>query len=213
MSSQPQPQRVLLTDAPPEAFAPMTLSMLAKLGYAIVNEAEYAERDEPGRADLRIVDERSLAEVPEGVGPAIPIVVLTGRRGVTGVDPRIVGAVRRPAGMHELYRLVQAALEDTPRTAPRVPTHLVACCQEGEREWRTAVLTLSESGCLMRSAEPLVLGSCFRLSFELPRSGRIELNAEIAYQLVPDVGVIFNSTSPADRQAIACFVNEALAAV
>ena len=30
---------------------------------------------------------------------------------------------------------------------------------------------------------------------------------------VPDVGVIFNSTSPADRQAIASFVNEALAVV
>ncbi len=65
----------------------------------------------------------------------------------------------------------------------------------------------------MRSAEPVVLGSCFRLSFELPRSGRIGLDAEIAYQLVPDVGVIFNSTSPADRQAIAAFVNEALAAI
>ncbi len=213
MSSQPHPHRILLTHAPPEAFAPLTLSMLAKLGYAIVNETEFAERGELGRAELRIVDERSLAEVPEGAGTAIPIVVLTGRHGVTGVDPRIVGAVRRPAGMHELYRLVQAALEDTPRTAPRVPTHLVARCQKSGRAWRASVLTLSESGCLMRSAEPVVLGSCFRLSFDLPRSGRIGLDAEIAYQLVPDVGVIFNSTSPADRQAIACFVNEALAAV
>ena len=133
MSSQPHPHRILLNHAPPEAFAPLTLSMLAKLGYAIVNETEFAERGELGRAELRIVDERSLAEVPEGAGTAIPIVVLTGRHGVTGVDPRIVGAVRRPAGMHELYRLVQAALEDTPRTAPRVPTHLVARCQESGR--------------------------------------------------------------------------------
>ncbi len=213
MSLEPPQQRILLTHAPPEAFAPLTLSMLAKLGYAIMSETEFAERGHLERPELRIVDERGLAEVPEGSGSALPIVVLTGRHGVTGVDPRIVGAVRRPAGMHELYRLVQAALEDTPRTAPRVATHLVASCQQGTREWRGAVLTLSESGCLMRIAEPLVLGACFRLSFELPRSGRIGLDAEIAYQLVPDVGVIFNSTSPADRQAIAAFVNEALASV
>lgn len=213
MSVEQQSHRVLLTHAPPEAFAPLTLSMLAKLGYAIMSETEFADRGGLERPELRIVDERSLAEVPEGSGSTLPIVVLTGRHGVTGVDPRIVGAVRRPAGMHELYRLVQAALEDTPRTAPRVATHFVARCQQGPREWRGAVLTLSESGCLMRSPEPLVLGACFRLSFELPRSGRIGLDAEIAYQLVPDVGVIFNSTSPSDRQAITAFVNEALASV
>jgi len=213
MSSEPVSHRILLNHAPPEAFAPLTLSMLAKLGYSILSETEFAQRSELERAELHIVDERSLAEMPDGAGPTLPIVVLTGRHGVAGVDPRIVGAVRRPAGMHELYRLVQAALEDTPRSAPRVATHLVARCQHAGREWRAAVLTLSESGCLMRSAEPVVLGACFRMSFELPRTGRIGLDAEIAYQLVPDVGVIFNSTSPADRQAIASFLNEALASV
>ena len=97
MSSEPQPHRVLLNHAPAEAFAPLTLSMLAKLGYAIVSETEFAERCDLERPALRIVDERSLAEVPEGAGSTLPIVVLTGRHGVTGVDPRIVGAVRRPA--------------------------------------------------------------------------------------------------------------------
>ena len=43
-----------------------------------------------------------------------------------------------------------------------------------------------------------------------PRSGPLEVDAEIAYQLVPDVGVIFNGTPPSVRGAIAAYVTEAL---
>jgi hypothetical protein len=162
------------------------------------------------RPDLRIVDERSLAEVPEESGGAVPIVVLSGRHGVTGADPRIVGAVRRPAGLHELYRLVQQVLEDTPRTSPRVPTHLVAHCAYRGREWQGAILSLSENGCLMRSAEPVNLGAALELSFTLPRHGRVDLGGEVAYQLVPDLGVVFTGTKRAHREAIAAFVGEAI---
>ena len=131
--------------------------------------------------------------------------VLCGRHGVTGADPRIVGAIRRPAGLHEIYRLVQQVLEDTPRSTPRVPTHLPARCQRDGREWRGAVLSLSENGCLLRSPEPLLLGSRIALGFELPRSGKLEVDAEIAYQLVPDMGVVFNATSPSVREAIGAY--------
>ena len=138
--------------------------------------------------------------------------VLCGRHGVTGADPRIVGAIRRPAGLHEIYRLVQQVLEDTPRSTPRVPTHLPARCRRDGREWRGAVLSLSENGCLLRSPEPLLLGSRIALGFELPRSGTLEVDAEIAYQLVPDLGVVFNATSPSVREAIGGYVTSALAA-
>jgi hypothetical protein len=130
---------------------------------------------------------------------------------VTGADPRIVGAVRRPAGLHEIYRLVQQILEDTPRSTPRVPTHLAARCQRDGREWRSVVLSLSENGCLLRSPETLLLGARFRLGFDLPRSGAVEVDAEIAYQLVPDLGVVFNATSPGVREAIGGYVSAALA--
>ena len=216
MSLQPLPQRVLVTHAPPDAFAPMTRVILAKLGYAILDEDEFEHtakslaRDRP---DLRIVDERQLAEVPDELD--VPILVLCGRHGVTGADSRIVGAVRRPAGLHEIYRLIQLVLEDMPRASPRVPTHLPARCvspERPDREWRAAVLSLSENGCLLRSPVPLLLGSRLEVHFELPRVGVLDLDAEIAYQLIPDVGLIFNGTLPDQRSALSSYVAQALAA-
>ncbi len=208
------PHRVLVMHAAPEAFAPRTRLLFQKLGYAIVDPDELSALMASGdceRPDLRIVDERSLGEVPEDSGPQVPIVVLSGRHGVTGADSRIVGAVRRPAGLHELYRLVQQVLEDTPRASPRIPTHLPARCRVGEREWASSVLSLSENGCLMRSPETPTLGTRLEMSFALPRAGMLRIDAEIAYQLVPDLGIVFNGTSPAVRDAIKTYVQEALA--
>jgi hypothetical protein len=216
MEENKLPQRLLVTHAAPEAYAPMARAILAKLGYQIVDPDEFpAVAAELGleRPHLRLVDERSLADLEDEEDPPVPIVVLCGRHGVTGADPRIVGAIRRPAGLHEIYRLVQQVLEDTPRSTPRVPTHLAARCRRDGREWRGAVLSLSENGCLLRSPEPLLLGSRIALGFELPRSGSIEVDAEIAYQLVPDLGVVFNATSPGVREAIGGYVTSALAAL
>jgi hypothetical protein len=44
----------------------------------------------------------------------------------------------------------------------------------------------------------------------LPRSGALEFDAETAYQLVPDMGLIFHATSPAVRTAISDYVQTAL---
>jgi len=214
MTTPGMPHRVLVMHAAPEAFAPRTRLLFQKLGYSIVDPDELSALVASGdceRPDLRIVDERSLGEVPEDSGPQVPIVVLSGRYGVTGADPRIVGAVRRPAGLHELYRLVQQVLEDTPRASPRIPTHLPARCRVGDREWASSVLSLSENGCLMRSPETPTLGTRLEMSFALPRSGVLRIDAEIAYQLVPDLGIVFNGTSPAVRDAIKSFVQDALA--
>ncbi len=213
MSQRLLPNRLMVLHAAPEAIAPVSRVILAKLGYVIVTAEEFESlgseivRRGP---ELRIVDERNLADIPEDKGAQVPVVVLTGRHGVTGVDPRIVGAVRRPAGMHELYRLIQQVLEETPRTTPRVPTHIVARCQRRGVEWKVAILSLSENGCLLRSPEPLLLGTRIELCFGLPHTGALDLVAETAYQLVPDTGVIFHATSPDDRAAIGLFVKEAL---
>jgi len=214
MTTPAMPRRVLVMHAAPEAFAPRTRLLFQKLGYSIVDPDELTallESDACRRPDLRIVDERSLGEVPEDSGPQVPIVVLSGRHGVTGADPRIVGAVRRPAGLHELYRLVQQVLEDTPRSSPRIPTHLPARCRVGDREWASSVLSLSENGCLIRSPETPTLGTRLEMSFSLPRAGVLRIDSEIAYQLVPDLGIVFNGTSPAVRDAIKTYVQDALA--
>ena len=205
--------RVLVTHAAPEALAAITRVILGKLGYAILTPEEFeplAQSIDRIRPDLRIVDERSLAEVPDEDGSSVPIIVLTGRHGTAGVDSRIVGAVKRPAGLHELYRLLQQVLEDKPRTSPRVPVHLKARCERGGREWRSSVLSISSNGCLVRSPEPLLLGSTVEISFELPRSGPLCLTAEVAYQLVPDSGLIFHATAPSDREALSSFVVDML---
>jgi hypothetical protein len=204
--------QILASHAPPEAYAPMTRAILAKLGYAILlpDEIDALEAEKgPVRPVLRIVDERQLAEVPDET-PAVPIVVVTGRHGATGADPRIIGAIRRPAGMHELFRLIQQVTESTPRVSPRILTHIPARCSQNGREWATTVLSLSENGCLVRSPEPLLLGSRLKLEFDLPRSGTIQVDAESAYQLLPDVGLIFHATRSSDRQAIAGFLKDTL---
>lgn len=209
-----RPHHIIVSHAAPDAYAPMTRPILAKLGYAILLPEEHESlrgvRDlEP--PILRIVDERQLAEIVDE-GATLPLIVLTGRHGVAGVDSRIIGAVRRPAGMHELYRLIQQVTEETPRSTPRVPTHLHARCRRDGREWGCTVLSLSENGCLVRTPEPLLLGARLELSFSLPRTGAIAIEAESAYQLVPDVGLIFHAIPARQREAIAGFVTATLAA-
>jgi hypothetical protein len=204
-------KHVLISHAGPEAYAPMTRVILAKLGYLILlpEEIESISDLAGARPLLRLLDERQYAEIPDD-GDGIPIVLLTGRHGATGADARIAGAVKRPVGMHELYRLIQQLTEDTPRSTPRVPTHLAARCKGDGKEWAATVLSLSENGCLVRSPEPLALGRRLELSFELPRAGRLSFEAETAYQLLPDTGMIFHATRQADREAIAAFVTSSL---
>jgi len=213
MSSPESASRIILAHAGRDAFSDMSRSILSKLGYVIVPPedfdacAEALGRDGP---DLRIVDERSIAEVPDDAYSTVPIIVLTGSHGISGADPRIVGAVRRPAGMHELYRIIQEVLEDTPRSTPRLPVHLTAHCSRDGHDWTGTLLSLSEGGCLLRSTAPQNLGVTFTLRFSLPRTGPLVLDAEVTYQLVPDLGLTFQSTSPTDRESITNFIQRSL---
>jgi hypothetical protein len=217
MAKQRKARRLIISYAHPEAYVPLARVILARMGYSIIPAEEWEDLPTADRArtpELRIVDERRLGEIPEDDEISdLPMIVLTGRHGVSGVDPRIIGAVARPAGLHEIYRLIQQTIEDTPRSTPRVATHLPARCRRGEREWRAAVLSLSENGCLLRTPEPVSLGSQIEISFDLPRTGTIETKAESAYQLVPDTGLIFHRTPAAFRKAILSFVEESLAAI
>ena len=204
-------KHVLISHAGPEAYAPMTRVILAKLGYLILLPEEIASIGDLAdtRPIVRLLDERQFAEIPDD-GDGIPIVLVTGRHGATGADSRIAGAVMRPVGMHELYRLIQQLTEETPRSTPRVPTHLPAVCRSDGKEWTSTLLSLSENGCLVRSPEPLPLGRRVELSFALPRAGRLSIAAESAYQLLPDMGMIFHATRQSDREAIAAFVTHTL---
>ena len=213
MSATNEMRRTLLSFARPEAYGPLTKEILAKLGYGIVQVEAWDDLPDADRAagpDLAIADERRLDEVWTSGRETLRTIVLTGRRGVSGDDPRVVAALRRPAGLHELYRVLQQTLEPRPRATPRIPTYLPAACHRHGHDWRAAVVSLSENGCLLRSPEPVPLGSELRVAFELPRVGRVETTAESAYQLVPDLGLIFSGTPAASRRAILDFVEETL---
>ena len=208
--------RTIVVYAGADAFADRAHQMLSRLGYELLSPEDFARGAESSsaRPDLILVDERRLGEIPDGEDdqPALPIIVLTGSQGVSGVDSRIAGAVMRRAGLHDLYRLLQQILEQTPRTTPRVPTHLRALCRRGADEWVGAVLSLSPSGCLLRSSEALPLGSKVELRFDLARFGVVEVPGEVSYQLVPDLGVVFSVISAEKRQAIEGFVDATLSA-
>jgi len=209
--------RLIVYHASRDALGPKTCEILGRLGYQIVESEEYETRREAEnglRPDLLLVDERRLveAEIYDDGENSPPIVLLCGRQGTTGADSRIVGAVKRPAGLHDLYRLMQQVFEDTPRSTPRIATQLLAHCGSGDRLWDGRVLSLSENGCLMRSSESIPLGQEIKLDLMLPNTGALSLDAEAAYQLLPDIGLVFNSMSPADRKMLGRFVSQTLLA-
>jgi hypothetical protein len=185
------------------------------MGYAIVTSAEWEEsQDLRARPpELGVVEDRRFWELPERDDrAALPLNLIATRGGPNVTDRRLVGAVPCPAGLHELYRLLQQALEPVARSAMRVPTNLPVRMRQAGREWLGAVLSLSENGCVVRSPEPMMLGAELEVSFELPRSGLIETRAESAYQLVADTGLVFQSTPAASRRAILSFVEQQLIA-
>jgi hypothetical protein len=205
-------RHLILSLARPEAYVPMTRSILGRIGYTIVSPSEWRTNPElaaisPG---LCLVDERQLAADDEL--PTAPLVVLCARGRVEFDDRRVLGVVAKPAGLHELYRLFQQALEPVARGHLRALTNLPVRMRRDGREWQGALLSLSENGCLVRSPEPLELGAELELAFELPGAGSIETKAETSYQLVPDLGLVFQATPPAARRAIQSFVEELLAA-
>ncbi len=214
MSSDAPVSRWILQHAPLDALAPNTAQMLTRLGYRIVLPDDFAgERErEPGLVpDLLLVDERRLAEtVAREGGDAAPIVLLCGRQGASGSDGRVVGAAKRPAGLHDLYRLFQQIFEDTPRTTPRIATQLRARCAGPDAGFEARVVSLSENGCLLRSPEPILLGQKLALELELPHQEALRVEAEATYQLLPDTGLVFHAVAPPARAALAGFVEQAL---
>lgn len=212
MNLRTQPSRVLVAYARPECFVDKTQAILSRLGYAILApdelEAGIAPEFAKGAPHLVIADEHRLDDVPkDGDGAERPIILLTGRAGAKGDDPRVVAAVRKPAGLHDLYCILQRLFEVTPRATPRIPVHLEARCAQREQSFSGELLSISENGGLLRCDTDLSLGSRFDLTFGLPEIGSIELRAEAAYQLVPDIGIVFSGLEPNTRHNIADFVS------
>jgi hypothetical protein len=194
-----------------------TERLLGKLGYAIVpaeSWEQWLQDGPPGveRPDLRLVDDRCMSQVPPALEAPEPIILLTDRHGVQERDSRMIGAVMRPAGLHELFRLLQNVLEEVPRSTPRVATNLRARVSLGEQNSLASILSLSENGCLLRTAEQLGLGTRLRVTFSLPNFGEVATEADVGYQMFPDLGLVFDKTPSSAREAIRAFVDRTMAA-
>jgi len=211
MGLQPLAQRVLASHAHPRAFVDKAIAILGRLGYRILDVGAWDDDQTPGDPELLIVDESRQRELTASGAlerfAGLPRIVLTGRHGVASGEPGVVGAVRRPAVLHDVYRLVQQVFEDTPRTTPRIDTDIaVRCARRGDR-FDGSLLSISENGGLLRCDAPPPLGACFDMSLDLPGSGTLSLRAEAAYQLLPNIGVVFSSLAPQERGAIGEYVS------
>jgi hypothetical protein len=215
MSLRTGPVRVLVAYARPECFVDKTESILARLGYPILRPHEFEERAKgdlpPGSPHLYLADERQLVEVPDPEGEAErPIIMLTGRHGTESTDTRIVAAVRRPAGLHDLYCILQRVFELTPRSTPRIPVQIDVSCQRDGYRFDAEMRSLSENGALLRCEEKLPLGSNFDMNFALPGVGPLRLRAEAAYQLMPDLGVVFSGVEPTLRESVNAYISASI---
>ena len=144
----------------PGAMIPGSEQTLSHLGYRLDASAQKAAH--PGarpRPGLHLVDDRKLDAMPTPESdPDTPIILLTGARPKTPTDPRVAGQLMRPVAAHDLYMLLEHALEKEPRQAPRVRTRLSARYLRRDGSRQGHIESLSTSGCRMKTANPLEEG-------------------------------------------------------
>ncbi len=184
-------------------FAPGVWTALERLGYELVSERRSAEAP-----DARIVAAGRLSRLStEATGP---IILIGGPRSRHADDPRVIGILRRPAELLDLYSLLQSALEEHPRAVLRIPTSLPARSLREGVDTPGAILSLSEKGCLLRSASNLPGFGSVHLQFTLPDPGVIFTRADPRHEAGNDSGLAFEGLPAASRAAIAEFVTRSL---
>jgi hypothetical protein len=179
-------------------YAPFARSLLWKLGYAVLPAEEVTD------PELRIVRDDRLAEVAK-LAP-LPMILITDRRQPETGDARVTGTVRRPAGVPPLYRLMQSALEDHPRTVPRVTAALKARASNDTYGYDLEVRSLSENGCLLAGPKLPALDTTWNLHVEFPWGEKIDVTAIVSYEQGGNVGALFQSMTLATRERLAKLV-------
>ena len=198
-----EPRLCIASHASDSDYAPTSRVLLWKLGYALVPPEEAKE------PALRVVRDDRLAEVAGQ--PSAPIILLTRERRARKRDPRVAGTLRRPAHLHELYRLLQATLEEHPRSVPRVPTSLRARAASDDAHYEFDVSSLSENGCLVAGPKLPLHGASLELEVELPWGQRLATPAVVAYEQRDSLGLVFHGITLGARKKIQKAVMELLA--
>lgn len=203
-------ERVIARHAPCRAFARGALPALERLGYRLLPPGS-ALAGAPGvRIDAHLVGPRERRRLPQDAGA--PLILLAGRRPPRARpgEPDVVATLRRPAELGDLYRALQLALETHPRRVPRAALTLPARCASGSEDFPGAIVSLSEGGCLLRSARPPASRRRLRLYFPLPERGLVEVSARPLYHARGHLGLAFLDLADATRRAITDCVEDAL---
>lgn len=198
-----EPRLCIASHASESDYAPTSRVLLWKLGYALVTP------EEAQSPALRVVRDDRMAEVAED--PNAPIILLTRERKARQRDPRVAGTLRRPARLHELYRLIQAALEAHPRAVPRVPTSLRAKASCEDTHYEFDVNSLSENGCLVTGPKLPLHGVSLELEIEMPWGQRLQTPAVVAYEQGECLGLVFHGMTLGARKKVQKAVMELLA--
>jgi hypothetical protein len=178
---------------------------LDRLGYELLRASNRGEAP-----DVRFVAAGRLSRLP---AEAIePVVLFGGLRSKDAEDPRVIGIVERPAGLDELYRLLQSGLETTPRAVPRITASIPARSLREGIDAPGAIMSLSEKGCLLRSTVKLPGEGALKLQFTLPGRGLIDTWAEPRSDAGRELGLVFDDLPDATRFAIADYVTTSLTA-
>jgi hypothetical protein len=197
-----EPRFAIASHAADSDYAPTSRVLLWKLGYALLPP------EQAGSPALRVVRDDRLDEVPSPT--AEPIILLTRSRRPKPAHPRVVGTVRRPAGLHELYRLFQAATEAHPRAVPRVPCALRAVANGDAQRFELRVTSLSENGCLVAGERLPALDARLSLEIELPWGESVGGPAVAAYEQGDQLGLVFHDIRLAARKKLAKAVTQLL---
>ena len=198
---------VIVSHVPPDAFEHDSWRALQNLGYEFVPAgAPSGKAGRPTRGDLRIVDEASLDQVADEDSEPVPTIVLTREPAALPTNRQVVASLTRPALFQDLFVALQTALEATPRSYPRVATTLPARCTYDDRACTGVVVSLSEGGCLFRSAEDPLRERQTSLQFPLPGPGLISAPARHVDRRGSDLGLVFQGLPTSSRDAISQYV-------
>ena len=203
--TEPLSPRVILSLAPPHSYVPLARLKLSQAGYSVVSEDRWeAHYGNVRRApDLVIVDAERASEIA-----GLPAILLYAHGQNVPWAPSAVGSIERPAGFHDLYRLVQTALEPNPRATPRVSTSIRARVRDHGSDAVAHVVSLSRGGCLLRRDNPPDPGDEIALEFELPRCGTLQLVGRTVYRRAGEAGLVFRNLSAPASRGIQSFVEE-----
>lgn len=195
----------------PRSLAPRVLPALEALGYSL-HEAKEEQDEDFVEPSAWLVDETRMGEMPSlQDAPELRLLLFSAPKLRQPDDPRIVTNIPRPGRLSSIYSALQSVLEGVPRKTPRIPTQLSARCIRKDRREAGAVLSLSEGGCLLRTAQRIRRGTRVSLQFALPDYGLVSTRAECRYEQRGDSGMEFFDP-PADvRHSIAHYVTMQLA--